>query len=234
MTRLERELYKLGHSSTPLPQPEAVSRAVEAARQAFYIGQSQRSISYFDFLLTQMRTIQKRWWLMQAALLTALWCIVSQSSGIPETRRLIDAIVPLFTIAAAPELWKNLRIGSMEIEGTSYFTLREIYSARLTLFEPAERILPVLHQPRTHGSCPPYFGAAPALYSNLLHMLSRAVFAALPLRVAGCGAVSALDRALVKRTAPRGALQPYLSAGLGPAFAAMHCIPGPVRTPHTE
>ena len=134
MTRLERELYKLGHSGTPLPRPEAVSRAAEAARQAFYIGQSQRPISYFDFLLTQMRTIQKRWWLMQAALLTALWCIVSQGSGMSETRRLIDAIVPLFTIAAAPELWKNLRSGSMEIEGASYFTLREIYSARLTIF----------------------------------------------------------------------------------------------------
>lgn len=134
MTRLEQELYALGRANAAQPRSEAVERAVLAAGREFYAAQSRRQISYFDFLLTQMRIIQKRWWLLQAALLAVLWYLLSYGGVLPEIRRVIHAIVPLFTIAAAPELWKNLRCGSTEIEGAAYFTLREIYSARLTVF----------------------------------------------------------------------------------------------------
>lgn len=141
MTRLERELYILGHSGCATPSGTAVERAVCAAKREFYAGAGERTISYFDFLLMQLHTVQKRWWLIQAALLLAMWSILSCPGSVREVRMLADAIAPLFTVAALPELWKNVRSGSTEVETASYFSLRGIYSARLTLFAAVDLCL---------------------------------------------------------------------------------------------
>lgn len=68
-------------------------------------------------------------------------------------------------------------------------------------------------------------------YRHLLHLLSRAVFEALPLRDAGRGAVPALDYALVQHSGARGAVQPPLPAGVGTAFAAVRGISWAVHLP---
>lgn len=141
MTRLDRELYTLGHSRAALPRPEAVERAVDAAKREFYAGAQRQTISYFDFLLMQLRTVQKRWWLIQAGLLFAMWCFLSYPGSMREVRVLADAIAPLFTVAVLPELWKNVSSCSTEIESASYFSLRGIYSARLTLFAAVDLCL---------------------------------------------------------------------------------------------
>ncbi len=132
MKSLERRLYEAGRADAP--RPEAVERAAEAAIREFYASQSRREISYFDFLLTQARTVQKRWWLIQAALLAALWCLLSLPGSARDVRTLTGAVAPLLAVAALPELWKNVSSRSTEVESASYFGLRGIYSARLTLF----------------------------------------------------------------------------------------------------
>ena len=40
----------------------------------------------------------------------------------------------LFVILLIPELWKNRNCNSMEIEAAAYYSLRQIYAARLLLF----------------------------------------------------------------------------------------------------
>ncbi|MCM1149648.1 MAG: hypothetical protein NC319_06140 [Butyricicoccus sp.] len=141
MTKLDRELYALGHVPSPAPSDGAVERAVSTAKREFYAGAREQTISYFDFLLMQLRTVQKRWWFIQAGLLFALWCLLPYPKSLPESRRLSTAIAPLFTIAALPELWKNMSSNSTEVEGASYFSLRGIYSARLTLFAAVDMTL---------------------------------------------------------------------------------------------
>lgn len=141
MTKLEKELHALGHAPSPAPSDAAVARAVSAAKREFYAGTREQTISYFDFLLMQLRTVQKRWWFIQAGLLFALWCLLIYPNGLSGTRRLVDAIAPLFTVAALPELWKNVSSDSTEVEGASYFGLRGIYSARLTLFAAVDLAL---------------------------------------------------------------------------------------------
>lgn len=141
MTKLEKELYALGRVPSPAPSDGAVGRAVSAAKREFYAGAREQTISYFDFLLLQLRTVQKRWWFIQAGLLFALWFLLLYPNSFVGTRRLVDAIAPLFTIAALPELWKNVSNDSTEVEGASYFSLRGIYSARLTLFAAVDLTL---------------------------------------------------------------------------------------------
>lgn len=141
MKKLEKKLHALGHVPYPAPSDAAVARAVNAAKREFYAGAREQTISYFDFLLMQVRTVQKRWWFIQAGLLFALWCLLLYPGTLSHTRRLVDAIAPLFTIAALPELWKNVSSDSTEVEGASYFSLRGIYSARLTLFAAVDLTL---------------------------------------------------------------------------------------------
>lgn len=140
MTRLERELYNLGRAAPPAPSDGAVERAVSAAKREFYAAAQEETISYFDFLLMQLRTVQKRWWFIQAGLLFALWCLLLDPVRLG-AMRLVDAIAPLFTVTALPELWKNISSDSTEVESASYFSLRGIYSARLTLFAAVDLTL---------------------------------------------------------------------------------------------
>lgn len=133
MTPLERGLYALGKSRPELDRT-AVSDAVQRAKREYYVNQSKQRLSYFDFLRFQVRTMQKGWWVLQAGLLLLLWCGMGAVSAVPELRRMTTVFIPLFVIAAVPELWKNLREQAVEVENAAYFTLRQIYSARLTIF----------------------------------------------------------------------------------------------------
>ena len=47
----------------------------------------------------------------------------------------------LFAILIIPELWKNRANCCMEVEGSTYYALRQIYSARILLFGLADILL---------------------------------------------------------------------------------------------
>mgnify|MGYP006990195710 CR=1 FL=1 len=49
-------------------------------------------------------------------------------------QRILGVVASLFIILIIPELWKNQTYQSMEIEATSYYSLRQIYAARMSLF----------------------------------------------------------------------------------------------------
>lgn len=133
MKQLEQRLYALGKTG-PVPDPGAVASAVRRAQQEYYVNQSEGRLPYSDFLRAQARTVRKGWWLLQAGLLLLLWCSMEAVSDVPALRRMTTVFMPLFVLAAVPELWKNLREQAIEVENAAYYTLRQIYSARLTVF----------------------------------------------------------------------------------------------------
>ncbi len=118
-----------------VPIDEAkLRRTIAASKAAFLEGEAERSLSGMEFLHQQSRYIKKRWWLLQAALLAFLcWALRSMESDFL-VRRSLGTAAPLFVILILPELWKNRSSDSMEVEGSTLFTLRQIYAARLTLF----------------------------------------------------------------------------------------------------
>ena len=74
----------------------------------------------------------------------------------------------LFVILIIPELWKNKSNQCMEIENTSYYSLRQIYSTRIFLFGLVDVILLTAFCIFLHGS----------LHITLLSLLSQFVFPA--------------------------------------------------------
>ena len=122
----------------PLPdipyREEKIRQTIAAAREAFAEEEARRPLSRMAFLYQQSRYIQKRWWLIQAFLLAAAWLILSESESTADIRRSLGITAPLFVILILPELWKNRNARAMEIECTTFYSLRQIYSARLFLF----------------------------------------------------------------------------------------------------
>lgn len=116
------------------PEEDRIKETIRLAGRAFYEGQGDERLSYFEFLWFQGRFIKKRWWLLQAALLCLLWLLMAGGNGQGQIHREAAILIPAFAVVVIPELWKNVRSQAMEIESASYFTLRQVNCARLTLF----------------------------------------------------------------------------------------------------
>lgn len=138
MKSIEKELKN--HKSA-VPREEKVLAAIEASKKAFCEGEENRSVSYLEFLFEQSAYIRKYWWVMQAAILMVLWWILCTTKSSYMVWRSMGILAPLFGVMILPELWKNRTCGSMEIEGAAYFSLRQIYAARMLVLGLADTLL---------------------------------------------------------------------------------------------
>ena len=123
-------------SPLPSPQPreEAIQATVLAATQAFHRREASRPLSSLEFLHQQSKFLQKRWWILQAGVLGLLWCLLQHAGGTDEIQRAMGTLSPLFVVLVLPELWKNRANGALEVECTAYYSLRQVYAARMVLF----------------------------------------------------------------------------------------------------
>lgn len=112
----------------------AVRAAVERSVYAFCAGEAQGRLSRTEFLYRQLHFIRKRWWALQGLLLFGLWLLLSQSDTDYTIRRGMGVAAPLFAVLLLPELNKSRCAGTMEVEGAAYYSLRQVYAARLTLY----------------------------------------------------------------------------------------------------
>lgn len=87
-----------------------------------------------EFLYQQMKFIKKRWWVLQGFVLLGLWGLLQQSDNRLEMARLMGIAAATFSVLVVPELWKNRNSYAIEIEEAAYYSLRQIYSARILLF----------------------------------------------------------------------------------------------------
>lgn len=131
----KRELYDV-----PCDESK-IQRTIEISKAAFVCGEWERPMSRLEFLCRQSRYIKKRWWLLQAALLMALWAVLLLADEDRYIQRSMGVMASLFGIFIIPELWKNRSCGCMEIEAASYYSLRQIYAARMLLFGMVDILL---------------------------------------------------------------------------------------------
>ncbi len=113
---------------------DALQKTIEASKAAFLAGESEQTLSSAEFLYQQSKYIRKFWWMAQALLLFAVCLLLRQTEGDLHIRRSLGVAAPLFVILILPELWKNRGNDAIEVEGTTFYTLRQVYAARLTLF----------------------------------------------------------------------------------------------------
>ncbi len=118
-----------------------IQRTIQLSKQAFYEGLEAEDRGWLQFLREQLCFIRKRWWFFQLLLLVLLWLAMYFGGGQPAFWRQTAVAMPMFGLLMIPELWKNVHNGSMEVENSACFTLRQIYAARLTLFALADLLL---------------------------------------------------------------------------------------------
>lgn len=120
---------------------KAVAETVALSKNAFFESESRRRISYIEFMTQQLRYIRKLWWILQFVVIAGLYIFITAADSTMDMRRMLGAAAPLFAILMVPELWKNRNAQSIEVETASYFSLRQIYAARMTAFAMADGLL---------------------------------------------------------------------------------------------
>ena len=120
---------------------DKVRDTIAVSKAAFLSAEAKHSLSHLEFLAAQSKHIKKRWWLLQGLLLALVCLFLQQTEADYLTRRALGLAGPLFVILILPELWKNRNFDAMEVECTTYYTIRSIYAARLTLFAVMDLLL---------------------------------------------------------------------------------------------
>ena len=120
---------------------ENVMETIAVSKAAFLSGEAEQMVSPCEFLFLQSRLIQKRWWFLQGLLLAFVCLFLCHMETDYLIRRALGLAGPLFVILILPELWKNRNFDAMEVECTTYYTIRSIYAARLALFAGVDLLL---------------------------------------------------------------------------------------------
>ena len=147
---------------------EKIVDTVNKSIEIFYLKEQEKILTYREFLWTQFRITQKRWWLFQTLLLVGIGMILSSYPEEFYVQRGLGIASVLFVILIIPELWKNKSNQCMEIENASYYSLRQIYSAKIFLFGLVDVILLTAFCLFLHGK----------LHITLLALLSQFLFPA--------------------------------------------------------
>lgn len=138
---LEKELKDYGESIKVIPNEQKVTETIRKSMEAYCLAEQERFLTYWEFLWAQLRLMRKRWWLFQFLLLMLVWVVLPTIKTEQLLQRILGVVASLFIILIIPELWKNQTYQSMEIEATSYYSLRQIYAARMLLFGIVDIVL---------------------------------------------------------------------------------------------
>lgn len=131
---LDQQMKKYKEKRKVNPREEKIQETIEVARESFLLAEAEKNLSYGSFLYIQFRLIKKRWWLLQILTLILLWAIFPFAEGALYAYRSMGVVAALFIILIIPELWKNRANQCMEVESATYYSLRQVYSARMLLF----------------------------------------------------------------------------------------------------
>ncbi len=116
------------------PQEERIQETIRKSKNAFFMAEQKKMISYHEFLWIQLNAIQKKWWVLQFLVLASLWVALTSIQDELYITRSMGVAASLFVILIIPELWKNRSCACMEIEASSYYSLKQVYAARMLLF----------------------------------------------------------------------------------------------------
>lgn len=131
---LDEQLTKYKNETKAVPLETDIEKTIKESKDCFINEEAERTLTYRSFLYYQFRLIRKKWWVFQLLVLAALWAIIPAADDILYVWRSMGVGAALFIILIIPELWKNRTSQSMEIETATYFSLKQVYSARIFLF----------------------------------------------------------------------------------------------------
>lgn len=136
--RLEQRLFAFGREHAAEPKEDLIKETIQKCTDLAIGAEQQNSeketIHYGEFFRMQVKLIQKRWWVLQAVILILAWLLLDSSAASQSVQRIMSVAAVLFVILIMPEIWKNRETNSMEIEKAAFYSLRQIYSAKLLAF----------------------------------------------------------------------------------------------------
>ena len=101
---LEERMKMYKESVQVKSKEEKIQETICKSKNAFFMAEQERTLSYHEFLWTQLRVIQKRWWVLQFMLLVALWIALSSIHDEIYIKRSMGVAAALFVILIIPEL----------------------------------------------------------------------------------------------------------------------------------
>lgn len=123
------------------PDEEKIRETIIKSKEAFFEYEDKIMLSYYEFLWSQLKLTRKKWWILQTLLLCLSGMIMLSAYEDIYIQKSMGIMASLFIILVIPEFWKNRSYQCMEIEEVSYYSLRQIYSARMVLFGTADILL---------------------------------------------------------------------------------------------
>lgn len=142
IVNLDEQLNTLANETDPVSVNEkALSHTIRVSKAAFWKGEAEQDVTWWEFLYQQSFYVKKIWWLLQAGVLLFLWLFLKLSEGDYYTGRCMGVLSPVFVILILPELWKNDTSRSLEVESAALFSLRKIVAARMVLFGMVDLVL---------------------------------------------------------------------------------------------
>lgn len=132
--KLEEQIRNCKRELQVIPKEKHIQETIKKSIDTFCSKEQEKRLSYSEFLWIQLEFMQKRWWLFQFLLLLLLWVVMPQLQAVQHIQRSMGVVAAVFVILIIPELWKSQTYGFMEMEAVSYYSLRQIYAARVMLF----------------------------------------------------------------------------------------------------
>lgn len=134
MVNVEGRLKQYRNKEVLIADEQKIQMVIDKSMTVFYEKEQKGMLSYHEFLWAQLKMVQKRWWMLQFFLLWLLWEILKNTGEEIYMERSMGVMATLFVILVIPEFWKNKSSQSMEIEAAAYYSLRQVYAARILLF----------------------------------------------------------------------------------------------------
>lgn len=141
MSLANRKIKKICGTGETDFDTAAMANVIERSKAVFSENQTGVVSSRLEFLYQQSKYIKKGWWLAQAALLAVLWLVLKNIGSSFYLQNCVGITAPLFMVLVIPELWKNRAAGMMELECSTYYSLRQVYAARLICFALVDLVL---------------------------------------------------------------------------------------------
>ena len=138
---LEEQIRNCKKEMLVTPEEKHIQETIKKSIDTFYAGEQEKRLNDWEFLWLQLGLVRKKWWLFQFILLLLLWTALPKLQALQHIQRSMGVAATLFVILIIPELWKSRTCGFMEIEAASYYSLRQIYAARMMLFGMVDVLL---------------------------------------------------------------------------------------------
>ena len=138
---LEKQLRDYKKIRKISPRENEILETVRKSGEAFFASEQDKVLSYHEFLWLQLKVVRKRWWVLQLILLFVLGGVLLAAQEDKYIQRSMGVAATLFVILIIPEFWKNRSCRALEVEAVSFYSLRQIYAARMMLFGIADTFL---------------------------------------------------------------------------------------------